>query len=1258
LSLAPPQAPAWRGLARAAILAALLMAPGHAWGQGAPDETDTDDVETAVPGDEGVGDPTGAGDAPGSPAGEPHDGDDDGDASEVDDPREVDDATAAPQPGGAPQPPPAASPPAAEADAPEDERPARDGISAVDAAAIAAIRSKVRQIPEIGECHRDPLRAPGEDLDTRDLTEEELAIQRERVEYLRAVERFVAAAEDYQEEVGIILERSFAARHENIRRRFDREAGEVELDLRQRRMDAIDRFERFVAKYPDNPVHTPDAMFRLAELYYERGATDYADAQDRYNEERRLYERGRIPSEPQPPQRDYSDSVRIYNQLIARFGEIYRYTDAVYYLLGYVQQEQGDDMAARQTWLALVERFPQSEYGAEVSLRVGEIYFDYGEFAEAARIYQRALAYQDSRFYDKALYKLAWTYFQMYDYDRAIRTFKDLIGWYDENAEVGGLTVAALREEAIEYLARSLAEDDWDNDGIEDPDAGVGRALAYLSDGLPFETDIIAKYAESLYDLHDRRKYHEAIEVYRELIRREPRALRAVEFQQQIIRIFDILRDIESATRERQLLADMFSPGSEWERHNRRNLKEVAEATNAVESAMRRRALFLHQRAQELRAEAALDERPELLLEAFDHYRKAAAAYRDYLAKYPSEPASYEMRFFLAETLYYSDQFSPAARAYLEVARDTHHSRFREPSAFAAVRAFEQVLEADVAAGQLPPKADPNRPWDPPPRAEAGDSEVRRVAAEPMPAGVADWFGAVDFYVVRDIRRDGSRRPQVAFAYQAAEMSMRYSDYEEARRRFRQVIACFPEDPLAADALANILNTYRDENDFPSLERWANIAEGLELGDPELTAQIRERIKVFKLGAQFQRAEVLLEEDRFVEAAREFERIADENPGIAFLDKAYFNAAKAYNEAKYYESASRIFERLVNEPRFKDSEFYNDSLFELAENYKLFFNFESAVSTFLRFFSRTEGTDEANRPYALYTAALLKEYSGEQARAARTYERYAEVFQDRADSANALFRAAEIYGELQQRNDQRRILQLFVRRFNDTEGMGVRVLQATLRLGDLALEDRRTRDALNHYREVLREYQARGFEQGTPAAAIAAEARFKIVERTFEAYTSIRLTENMTGPRMQQEFARKLKMLQELELAYGEILPYGSLDWNIAAYYRLGDIYRDFAQTLYQAPTPRGLSDDELDIYYTQVEDEGLKLENVAIERFERTVVEAGRLRVTNEWARRALVAINQYKPADFPLYRETKREPTFTPRFRIERRMPGEEGP
>ena len=1161
--------------------------------------------------------------------------------------------TPAPAPASAPTPAPAAPPTKDPKIAPELKEGPKPPtpVTSPDAAKLAAARARVAAVPEIGQCKREPLGGTSAlDILNRDkpkIDESKLGI--ERADYERTVVRFTEVADEYRQEVEGLLEDTFRERIDGVISRYNRQEGEIEVTERERRNDAITQFERFVEKYPKEPRYTPDAMFRLAELYYERSAVDYDEQLTQYNQQKALYDRGKVPELPKAPVRSFDDVTATYKKLLARFGDSYRYADAVYYLMGYVLQEADDDAGSRKAWADLVAKHPKSDYAPEVFLRIGENHFDYGEFEKAAEAYQKAMAYPDSRFYDKALYKLAWTYFQIYDYDKAIKTFKELIAWYEDHKE-GGKTASALRDEAIDYLAKSLAEDDWNNDGLDDPKRGIDRALGYLQGGTPWEREIIARYAEALYDLHDTRKYAESIAVYKRLIEIEPTALQAVQYQQKVIQVYDVLRDVEAATRERQALADMFSSDSPWAQANKEEANRVANSSDTVEAEMRRRALTLHQRAQELKTQAKEDDKPELLTQAEENYRNAAKAYQEYLGRFPSEPTSYEMRFYLAESLYYSGQFRESAAAYLEVAADPYQSKFRESAAWSSVKSYEKILQESVTAGQIPEKSNPSAGWKPEKVDEDGN-EIRKVDAETYPQEVSDWLAAADFYVLRDIQRDGSRKPQVAFAYQTATIAYRFRDLEDSRRRFRQLVACFPDDDLAADAMANILNSYRDENDLQNLERWATIADRLQLGNPEVTAEIQKKIKVFKLGAQFQNAENLLAAGKQLEAAREFEKLAEQNPEAAFLDKALYNSAMAYKTVKYYDSAARIFEKLVNEPRFAKSEFKTESVFELAENYKLFFAFEKATTTYLTYLQRTEGSDDANRPYALFTAARLLEYAGNLKMAAQTYERYAEVFKARDDSATALYRAAELYEKLADRDPQRRVLNTFIARFSNTQGMGAKVLEAIMQLGDLATAQGKPKDALKYYNDVVREYQVRGFTPGTAAAVAAAKARFMIVERDFEDYVRLKLT-GTSQRKMGADLARKKKLLDELETAYGEVLPYKSLDWTIAAFFRLGDIYREFANTLYKAPEPTGLSEEELEAYTNIIEDEGVKYENVAVERFARTVNESRRLRVTTRWAEKALEAINSYKPEEYPLFKEPKRALTFSPRFKIDGRV------
>ena len=325
--------------------------------------------------------------------------------------------------------------------------------------------------------------------------------------------------------------------------------------------------------------------------------------------------------------------------------------------------------------------------------------------------YRAALDFPESKFYDKAIYKLAWTYFQKFDYDNAIETFKRLIRHYDKVAEEAKdkSLAQALRAEAVDYLARSLAEDDWDGDGEPDEEAGVDRAVSYLSNGEGFEEDILKGYAKSLYELHEKERYADAVRVFGLLIERDPLDAENPSIQEKVIAILDIMGERERASEERDRLITRFNPGSEWYLSNRSNGKATAEADELVELAMRQQAQLHHQAAQGFKKRAAVENNPAFLANAAVEYQKAAEGYKRYLDSYGVSKYAYDMRYFLGETLFLSGQFEQAAEeAYIAVGDTLGFNKHREDAGFSAIKALESEIDLRVDERRLPTRARPS----------------------------------------------------------------------------------------------------------------------------------------------------------------------------------------------------------------------------------------------------------------------------------------------------------------------------------------------------------------------------------------------------------------------------------------------------------------------------------------------------------------------------------------------------------------------
>ena len=192
-----------------------------------------------------------------------------------------------------------------------------------------------------------------------------------------------------------------------------------------------------------------------------------------------------------------------------------------------------------------------------------------------------------------------------------------------------------------------------------------------------------------------------------------------------------------------------------------------------------------------------------------------------------------------------------------------------------------------------------------------------------------------------------------------------------------------------------------------------------------------------------------------------------------------------------------------------------------------------------------------------------------------------------------------------------------------------------------------------HCWESLGWGRARGERaEGLHAADAAAEARFHQVEKDFNAYKKI-LIKSADPVKGGKVIAKKKTKLSDLVNLYASLTAYNSRNWTIAIMGRVADAHADFAQMMYKAPEPKGLSDDEFDIYVTMVEDFGLQYENEAIKRYEQAVLQSRRLKVTSEWTTYALQKINKYKPTEYPLFKEEKRKTVSDPFYTIDTRTP-----
>lgn len=1011
----------------------------------------------------------------------------------------------------------------------------------------------------------------------------------------------------YLEDQKATIRVEYEAQKAVLSKQYEARIEDLEAEERVRRMEAIERFEAFLRKYPDQDRYTPDAMFRLAELYFEKSSDDFLRESRGYEDELVAWEEGRRPDEPRAPEPRFDKTIGLHRDLLARFPG-YRLADAARYLLGYAYGEMQQEEEALAAFLALVENHPNSDFLPEVWTRIGEIYFDgttREDLQKAVDAYGEVLAFTDSPYYDKALYKIAWTHYRLDNFDASIDAFIRLVRYADEQKKATGVSGSELRAEAIQYVAISLSDEGW---------GGFERARQELGplENEAFTQELWQRYGDILYD---QTRYEDAIRVLAYTLDRYPDAPANPQAQAQIVKAYEQLRDFDSATRAREKLVERYGEDSKWAKANSGDDEALAEAASLTERSLSTAALFRHEQAQRLRAQGDT-------ASSKAQYRAAAAAYEDYLQRFPKSNRSYDFNFYLAETLYYSDDFDKAADQYAMVRDSTVNNKHLETAALFAVISHERRIENLEKQGELPKLE----------VMTAAEREGKKVAARELPPARKSLVDASDRFVALAPESDNV----AAIAYRAAEEFYKHDQFDEARSRFEKIVAEHPDSQVARFSANLIIESYLAAEDWDKVNEWSGklieLAGGKQGGDGP-RGELAEGLQDVRLKAQFKIAERLNEQSKFEEAADAYVELVDANPKSEVADKALFNAAIAYEKVNRFDTASKVYKRVYDD--YPGSELAPRALFRVGINADKGFDFESAVSAYEKLVEQYPSSDD--RADALYNMAVVFENMQQYGRAADAYKTYADTFRSRPDAGEVFLRSALVYKKMEAWPKVAATLDQFIARYRNAPQERGRVVRALLELGKAEKARKREAAAKTAFRRCVDEFNRLRLSVTDAAGAFAAECAFESAEFVFDAYDALKIVGNERA--QVRALEAKARSQRDVEKAYSDVVRYKRLEQTLAAFYRIGYSYERFADALFTAPVPKSLQrDPELaDEYKLQLEDQAAVLERKAEEAYRKAYAEAREQGVSNEWTRRMLEGLNKFAPNEFPIQKRGK---------------------
>lgn len=1077
--------------------------------------------------------------------------------------------------------------------------------------------------------------------------------------YEKALRIYEEEVRDFQDTVGQLINAEYRSRRSRIDVYFQAEIEALRVEERALRQRAIEEFEQFLARFPDHPHHSPDVLFRLAELYYEKTEDDYMLADLAYEEQRQQYDLGLVARLPIEPEKDFSKSIELFELLVRKFPD-YRQVDGAWYLLAICHLQMYDNHLALDAFKTLVYNYPDSEFAQEGYLRIGEEYFNAQNFRLARPAYERALLYGDSIWYDKVIFKLGWSNYLLNEYDAAIQNFITLLEYYEERA---GRSEQAVREEALQYFAIVLGEQDWDLDGETDADFVMPRAVKYLQEDRPYTVEVLDRLAQILADYAEGggADFYSAaqVEVLRHIVQRFPLEPGNAERHNEIITALFRGNNIKDALAEGDVFSETYAMGGPWYSEQERlgNFEEIAYAERVSRVLLIEAGTILYTEAEELAYRAVQESDHSLADDARVRYLGAAAAYGQFLQRYPNDVEAYEVLMYRAQALLNGGESIEAAHAFAEVRESQLATNYRDAAAGLAIDAYAQALIAEIDARRLEFRAYPPytsiRNVSSEERQRAQETEDLRGAPanEPIPELSLQWAEAVDRFVELDLHNEDDPEAQGQLAFAVARLFYDYRHHEMAIDRLTKVVRNYCGQPETGFAAALLLETHRIREDYAQVEFWTNEIEVLGecvLVPPELVAAFAADLERFRMGAVADQAERYYAEGKYEEAAAEYIRLTTDYADSGFAPLGLYNAGLIYEEdLQDYRRAMEQFEALIDQ--YPRSEYVDDAMVRVAVNSTNFFDFEKAIDTYMELDRRGYSAPDRGLESPLLTAAELMRYSQRYEEAARLYIRYSNDHSRSARAPAALYMAATVYDQLGDTDSMVRTFERYRSRFGGVSNAlidgNLAVLTTYIRELEMARERNSTRQAESLERTILSEFEKRRPSPVPPSWAnvqyavgeiLFERARAKFVDWDAQSLGTIARTQ-------QERIAGRIAAMPTLRDELNEVIIAGSADWTICAKYYQGLMYKRMSDRVAQMPRPEFSSFEEEDLYYGGTPDGSWIGVDAIIRQWEDQAIKdwaedgypvAQRAGVYNECARSMLAELHRVLPEQYPVFR------------------------
>ena len=579
----------------------------------------------------------------------------------------------------------------------------------------------------------------------------------------------------------------------------------------------------------------------------------------------------------------------------------------------------------------------------------------------------------------------------------------------------------------------------------------------------------------------------------------------------------------------------------------------------------------------------------------------AATLYSEYTKRYPKSKEAYNAQYYYADIMFEFKNFSAAAESYTKVVMSRSSRKLLRTAALNAVVSVNKI-DAAAKHAKLPPAGQVPKAIDLP------ESKTRLVAA-------------LDLFV-KVLPGDKAGLPM---RLTAARTFFNYGHYKTALARFDTLIKKHPRSVEAKSAAKLVLAYHVEKGEWAAASsKGRAFIANKRLITPALKKQFTSMIR----SASYNEARGLETKKKHLAAAKMFIRYQEDFPGDVKAPIALNDAARNFYKAGLLEDALAAHIKMSS--KYPKSKLREGSMLETAAIYESLLQFARAAKAYAAHaavFPRSESAATS-----AYKSALLFQGTNKNSQALRGYSSFRARYPADPRVLEAEFRTASI---LERQGQWTKAAQTF-KSVAAKERNKERALFSEAKAAELTfryIDRKKGRGQIWSVKAKLRP------NMGLEARRVVASVLFDENEPVFSGYMRFGLKKVS----MLDAFIKgKQSRLDNLLTRYKQVAGVNSPEYVVAAYYRMGEMYEQFAENLLNTDVPKNLDRKVAARLNAKIANTAKASQDKAFEFYETAYKRSQEVETFSEWTRLTYDRMASLAPKKYPEVFEQSAAPGY----------------